>query len=107
MKWGMGLPNNSRLSPKNNMPKKPSTKKKQSTPRSGSNPFPYRKARVRIPREVESASSLWLDFFQQFSDSTIADSPGTTGDQLAIGRARILADYALAAFQERFPGVHP
>ena len=72
-----------------------------------SNSFPYRKSNIRIPREISSAASLWLDFFQQFADSTIADSPGVSGDQQAIGRARILADYALAAFQDRFPGVHP
>ena len=71
------------------------------------NPFPYRKSKVRIPREISFASSLWLDFFQQFADSTVADSPGVNGDKAAIGRARILADYALEAFQDRFPGVHP
>ena len=70
-------------------------------------PFPYRKANVRIPREISSAASLWLDFFQQFADLTVAESPGISGDQLAVGRARILADYALHAFQDRFPGVHP
>ena len=72
-----------------------------------SNPYPYRKPNIRVPREISSASSLWLDFFQQFADSTVADSPGAHGDKAAIGRARILADYALEAFQDRFPGVHP
>ena len=90
------------------MVNKPSTKQKQSTPSiTGSDPFPYRKPKVRIPREISSAASLWLDFFQEFADIAVAESPGAGGDQLAIGRARILADHALAAFQDRFPGVHP
>jgi len=83
------------------MAKKPSTKK------IGSNPFPYRKSKIRIPREISSAASLWLDFFQQAIDLTVPDSPGTMGDALAVGRARELADHALCAFKDRFPGVHP
>ena len=91
------------------MPKKPSTKKKQSntSPAIGNNPFPYRKPKIRIPREISSAADLWLDFFQQAIDFTVSESPGAGGDQLAIGRARVIADHALAAFQDRFPGVHP
>lgn len=83
--------------------KRPSPRKSKES----SNPYPYRPSRVHIPRQIESAASLWLDFFQQFADLTVIDSPGIHGDQGAIGRARILADHALTAFQERFPGVHP
>jgi hypothetical protein len=72
-----------------------------------SNPFPYRKSKLRIPREISSAATLWLDFFQQAFDLTVPDSPGLTGDKIAVGRARILADSALEMFQDRFPGVHP
>ena len=75
-------------------------------PAKGTSSNPY-KLVARIPRQVESASTLWLDFFQQAIDITIHDSPGAHGDKAAVGRARILADYALEAFQERFPGVHP
>ena len=75
--------------------------------KTSSNPFPYRKAKVRIPREISSAASLWLDFFQQFCDRTVDDAGAShTADKAAVERARILADHALAAFQDRFPGVH-
>lgn len=80
--------------------------KKRSRAAKGISSNPY-KLIARVPRQIESASSLWLDFFQQFADATVADSPGSQGDKAAIGRARILADYALETFQERFPGVHP
>lgn len=93
------------------MPKKPSTKKKQSntSPATGNNLFPYRKPKIRIPREISSAASLWLDFFQQFCELTVEFGqickPIT--DSLAIDRAKELADSALETFQNRFPGVHP
>lgn len=84
-------------------------KKRSVTKLTTSNPFPYRKTKIRIPREISSAASLWLDFFQQAIDLTIPDSPGLTGDgdAIAIGRARVIADNALEMFQNRFPGVHP
>lgn len=87
------------------MPKKRVTK--TSTPKTSANPFPYRKANIRIPREISSAATLWLDFFQQAIDLTVPDSPGLTEDSIAIGRARVIADRALEMFQNRFPGVHP
>lgn len=78
-----------------------------------SNPF---KTVVRIPRQIENSATLWLDFFQQFCEITIdRDRDGTilipvsntTADELAVKRARMLADKALETFQERFPGVYP
>ncbi len=76
------------------------------------NPYP-RVKKIRIPREIESASSLWLDFFQQFceliinqeEDKMVTDRERK--DRETIERARVLADQALSTFQERFPGVHP
>jgi hypothetical protein len=89
--------------------KRPSSRK----PKESSNPYPYRQSRVRIPRQVKSAADLWLDFFQQFCEQIIDTESlkmvidQERKDRESIGRARILADYALTAFQERFPGVHP
>lgn len=71
--------------------------------------YPEVKINARIPRQLESAASLWLDFFQQFCDLVI-DRDGLENpsrDRLTLERARILADRALETFQERFPGVHP
>lgn len=85
-------------------PRRERTKIKPTSP-STSNPYP--RTKIRIPREIKSSAELWLDFFQQFCDLTISDSPGIAGDSEAIGRARILADRALTVFQERFPGVYP
>jgi hypothetical protein len=82
-------------------------KKKAPSKPSSATSFPYRKTKIRIPREISSAASLWLDLFQQAIDLTVTDSPGVNGDKEAINRARILADEALSAFQDRFPGVHP
>lgn len=67
---------------------------------------------TRLPREIESAAGLWLDFFQQFCDLVLDRdelnyNDRSNKDEQAIQRARILADSALSAFQERFPGVHP
>lgn len=69
--------------------------------------FPIRAS--RIPRQIQSAGELWLEFFQQFCDLVVDEHALDYGnkDQAAITRARILADMALSAFQERFPGVHP
>lgn len=93
------------------MAKKPSTKRKRSNGPTvtGITPFPYRKARVRIPREISSAASLWLDFFQQFCDIVLDREMPVIRDRddIAIARAHRLADSALEAFQNRFPGVHP
>lgn len=81
-------------------------KRPLSHPAKGTSSNPY-KLIARIPRQIESASTLWLDFFQQALDITVNDSVGPNGDKAAVGRARLLADYALETFQDRFPGVHP
>jgi len=93
----------------------PMPKPTRRQPRVSSDPYPYRKPTVRIPREISSAATLWLDFFQQFCEITM-DTDRCNGvvpeafsqyAKAATERARVLADHALTAFQERFPGVHP
>ncbi len=90
---------------------RPNGKKKRRSSREARSVFSPK--RIRIPHQVQSAGELWLEFFGQFCDLVIDhDGPVTTElvmvkDQQAIDRARILADRALAAFQDRFPGVYP
>ena len=64
------------------------------------------------PKNMESAASLWLEFFTQFCELTLQVDdamPEFQGnkDAEAMDRARTLADRALETFQDRFPGVHP
>ncbi len=89
-------------------PKPKMVKKRQSGNREARSVFSPK--RIRIPHQVQSAGELWLEFFSQFCDividrDSVPSRPIT--DELCIDRARILADRALAAFQDRFPGVYP
>lgn len=90
-------------------------RRKPSPAAKGTSSNPYTRRTAPLPKQIESASSLWLDFFQQFCEMTVARdwgeevpiNPTESNDKASIVRARILADHALEAFQERFPGVHP
>ena len=84
----------------------PQKRRKPSGPAKGTSSNAYRLV-PRIPRQIESASSVWLDFFQQAMDLALIDSGNATADVYAVGRARLIADKALETFQERWPGVHP
>ncbi len=89
------------------IPKPKGVKKRQSGNREARSVFSPK--RIRIPHQVQSAGELWLEFFGQFCDLVVDNHEtwNTRKDMEAIDRARILADRALAAFQDRFPGVYP
>lgn len=60
----------------------------------------------RVPRRVESAARLWLDFFVDYSLGLVAHEPREPY-QVTLERARDMADKGLELFQERWPKVEP
>lgn len=65
--------------------------------------------KVRVPVRVQTAADLWLDMFMEFSAILLGSehfqTHGIHNTGMVIPSAAMLADEALAKFQDRWPGV--
>lgn len=69
-----------------------------------SSPFPRKSP--PIPGQVRDAAGLWLEMFMGFI-GVLVDPEQSGLDPLVAHRARVLADQALAEYENRWPGVRP
>ena len=62
---------------------------------------------VKPARRITATASLWLEFFMAYSTSLVGESESRSSDNELVDRAATLANLALAAYEERWPGVEP
>ena len=68
-------------------------------------PRPFGKT-PRVPRQIESAAHLWLDFFDSYSLALISELDSHQPYGLTLERAAGMADKALELFQDKWPKVY-